>query len=300
MQHVIFIIDDARLEAQAILLMASLSRFSGRSVKLIAYVPTARITDLSAPTHAMAAACRVDLRCFDVAPDFWAKPYPHGNKIIACADAERLAGPDVSRITFLDSDMLAMADLAAAFPANDLVLAVPEGVRSWGADEREWHRAYGFFGLELPTRRVTLTRGRFLSVLPYFNAGLVSFPGTGGRPGFAAHWLETARAFDACPIADKRPWLDQITLPLTLARYGHDWESLPKTFNYSLSDRASDWLPKSVKMVHYHRAGNLERFPAVLEQAMLTAMEKLGMEQRLDLLHFVETHLGLGLSAAEP
>lgn len=85
MQQFIFIIDDARLEAQALLLMASLAKHSAGRARLVAYVPTDRITELSALTHAMATTCRVELRCFEVPPDCWAKPYPHGNKKIGRA-----------------------------------------------------------------------------------------------------------------------------------------------------------------------------------------------------------------------
>lgn len=131
----IFIMDDARLEAQSLLLMATLDRHCAGRAKLIAYVPEARLAGLSGLTHAMVAACQAEIRSFAVAKRFWRKPYPHGNKIIACADAERQAAPDVRRITFLDSDMLALADLTKHLPQGEAVLAVPEGIATWGGGQ---------------------------------------------------------------------------------------------------------------------------------------------------------------------
>lgn len=289
----IFIMDDARFEAQALLLMATLDRHCAGRAKLIAYVPEARLAGLSGLTHAMIAACQAEIRSFAVAKRFWRKPYPHGNKIIACADAERQADPDVRRITFLDSDMLALADLTKHLPQSEAVLAVPEGIATWGGTDEKWQRAYGFFNLEMPQSRVRLTRGRRLESLPYFNAGLVSFAPT--KAGFAAEWLETARLFDRCPIANKRPWLDQISLPLALARGGFDWQALPEAFNYSLSERKRRRLPKGVILAHYHRAGYLSAFPGVMQDALHTAMARLPSDRSADLLSFLKRHLGLGL-----
>ena len=291
----IFIIDDARIEAQALLLMATLDRHCAGRAKLIAYVPEARMMGLSALKHAMIAACQVEIRSFSVANHFWRKPYPHGNKIIACADAEHQADPDVRRITFFDSDMLAVADLTKHLPQSEAVLAAPEGLATWGGNtDEKWRRAYGFFDLELPQRRVRLTRGRRLESLPYFNAGLVSFSTT--KAGFAAEWLETARLFDRCPIANKRPWLDQISLPLALARGGFDWQALPEEFNYSLTERKRRRLPKGVIVAHYHRGGYLSAFPGLMHDAIHTAMARLPSGQAADLLSFLKRHLGLGLT----
>jgi hypothetical protein len=247
---------------------------------------------------AIFAACKVELRGFDVPADQWRKPYPHGNKIIACTLAEAAAGPDVQRITFLDTDMLCRSDFARHIPLNNLVMAVPEGVPTWGKSLHEWTRAYAYFDLPLPEDRITLVRGRKIPFVPYFNAGCVSFPCGEAANGkrFAAAWNETARLFDHCPIAEKRPWLDQITLPLTFYRCGFAWAELHERFNYSLSDRTKKKVPRGAKLLHYHKGAYLAEFPDMLEQALLCANARLNLAQQIDLLGFLDNHLALGLT----
>jgi hypothetical protein len=99
-------------------------------------------------------------------------------------------------------------------------------VPTWGGGDDRWDRAYAHFGLPYPTERVRLLRGRKKQFVPYFNAGFVAFPDrpeAEGQPRFADRWVETALDLDHnCRIGGKRPWLDQISLPLTLARFGYD------------------------------------------------------------------------------
>lgn len=73
--------------------------------------------------------------------------------------------------------------------------------------------------------------------MPNFNAGYVAFPERHSETGarFGRLWLETAAAFDfGAKIGGKRPWLDQITLPLTLYRYGFAYEVLEDLFNFDI------------------------------------------------------------------
>lgn len=303
MQHeIVFIVDDARLEAQAMLLAATLQDHCRHSARLVAYAPRSRLAGLSPLTLAVLAACDVELRGFAARPRLWARPYPHGNKLIACSLAEARAAPEVRRITFMDTDMIVRADFAADLPLNDKVLVVPEGKPTWGKAKGDWLRAYGAFGLPLPEERVLLTRGRRKSVLPYFNAGLVSFPaGPDGAPGkgFALAWRETASRLDRSPIADKRPWLDQISLPVTLYRGGFGWAALDERFNFSLSERAGAGIPEDTRVLHYHRGSYLADFPAEMEAAMLSALDRLRPRDRGAFLGFLEHHIVFGLDAAE-
>jgi hypothetical protein len=144
-------------------------------------------------------------------------------------------------------------ELASLQEPNRLAV-VPEGVPSWGTNSDRWERAYAHFGLEVPSERVRLTRRRRIEFLPYFNAGFVMFPNA-PRSGanFGAQWLETALDFDHhCSIGQKRPWLDQITLPLTIKRFGYDYLVADTALNFSISDRAFEPEAKPV-LLHYHR-----------------------------------------------
>jgi hypothetical protein len=169
------------------------------------------------------------------------------------------------RSIFLDTDMVCLkplTDLAALSDSH--VAAAPEGRPTWGPEDR-WARAYAHFGLPVPADRVRLLRGQRPEHLPYFNAGLVAMPEAPQADGkrFAMHWLETALDFDhRCKIAGKRPWLDQITLPLTVARFGYRAHVLDESWNYGLSYRGRDILrTPDAHILHYHRFRFLEAAP---------------------------------------
>ena len=66
--------------------------------------------------------------------------------------------------------------------------------------------------------------------------------------------MDTAMDFDHnCSIAAKRPWLDQITLPLTTARFGYSVRILDEMHNYSLSNRSDYSQTPDATILHYHR-----------------------------------------------
>jgi hypothetical protein len=269
----IFVVDGILLEQQSWLLAASLAR-AHRGVgglSFIAYLTSRSLDALSPITRQIYEAMGIETAAIVLPKHTWrGRQYPQGNKLLACA-----APRDVARTTFLDTDMVALRrldGLGAGLSDHDTVFAVPEGVPSWGDDGR-WERAYRFIGQPVPQERVTLMRGRRVSHQPYFNAGFVSFPeqpreADGLR--FGAAWLAMASWFDwKCPIAGKRPWLDQITLPLTLYHHGYRWKKLGEIYNYSLSDRPriSRRELKS-HLLHYHSlrfAGGRAIFPQLID-----------------------------------
>ncbi|WP_416915024.1 MAG: hypothetical protein ACMUJJ_12785 [Roseicyclus sp.] len=267
--HIFFVADGERLEWQSWLLAASLAHaHRGRGdVHLYAYASSDWLLQIGPVTRAIYAEAGVDLRALPEPPN-WAKPYPHGNKIVAATDPR---GP--GRGIFLDTDMICLKPLTelADLPATHIA-AAPEGRPTWGPDDR-WQRAYDHFGLPLPTSRVRLLRGDRPEHLPYFNAGLVAMPEDAQPDGkrFADHWLETALDFDhKCKIANKRPWLDQITLPLAIARFGYTAHVLDESWNHALSHRGSaiDQTPDA-HILHYHRFMFLRaapQWPGILQR----------------------------------
>ncbi|MEQ8368451.1 MAG: hypothetical protein RIB61_17260 [Roseicyclus sp.] len=258
--HIFFVADGARLELQSWLLVASLAHaHEGRhGVHLHAYASAEWMDRIGPVTKSIYRAAGVDFRPLPPAPN-WAKPYPHGNKIVAATDRR-----GTGRGIFLDTDMVCLKPLddLAALPDTD-VAAAPEGKATWGPDDR-WQRAYDHYGLPLPSERVTLLRGKRQAHLPYFNAGFVAMPETPHADGktFGDLWLETALDFDhSCKIANKRPWLDQITLPLAMARFGYRAQVLSESYNYSLSHREDYADTPDAHILHYHRFRFLNAAP---------------------------------------
>ncbi|OYU40585.1 MAG: hypothetical protein CFE33_00300 [Pseudorhodobacter sp. PARRP1] len=258
---IIFVVDGQGLEAQSLLLAASVAKHhpDRQKVALIAYVSPRSANSLSPVTRALYARCGVQMRPLPAADTVWAKPYPHGNKILACAAARTS-----QRSLFIDTDTVCAAPLLGiALQDQTAVAAVPEGLPTWGKEPDKWPRAYAFFDLPMPEDRVQLTRGRQLDYPPYFNAGFISFsdlPRADTGENFAQSWLRTAMEFDhRCPIKGKRPWLDQITLPLTMKRFGFGYQVLPEAWNFSIADRVKLHRAKKARLIHYHRGVHLRR-----------------------------------------
>jgi len=245
---VFFIAEGPHLTAQATLLAASLRFHNGHAFDILAYVPG---TDaISAPARAAFDHLSVTVEPLKTNPGLWKLPYPHGNKIFACA-APRAPGTHV----FLDSDMVCVAplDFTDIAPPGTVAM-VPEGTPTWGKGNDRWNRVYAHFNLAMPTDRVHLVRRRRIEYLPYFNAGMVAFDGATGANGrgFGQLWLDTAHEIDQqVSVARKRPWLDQIALPVTLKRYGLGYNVLPDAWNFSISERPyePDARPR---LIHYH------------------------------------------------
>ena len=260
-ESILFVVDGARLEAQSLLLAASLAKHhpDRSKVDLIAYVSARSADNLVPAARALYAHCGVQVRPLPDGDALWAKPYPHGNKILACAEPR-----DSHRSLFLDTDTVCRGPLTGLELADPAAVAlVPEGRATWGKEAGKWARAYDFFELPLPEDRVKLTRGRKLEYLPYFNAGFISFsdlPRPGSTRSFAQDWLQTARIFDQdCAVKGKRPWLDQITLPLTMKRFGYGYEALHELWNFSIAERLKLHRAPKARLIHYHRFRYLQR-----------------------------------------
>jgi hypothetical protein len=250
MVAVFFIIDGTRMEAQVALLAATMVHHNGSAFTYFGYVPDTHAPHLNPDFEELMQRCGVELRPLPGPSDVWASPYPHGNKILAATDWR-----GAPHSLFLDSDIICTAPLdLTGLLEHRAIAAAPEGKPTWGKDMADWESIYGQFNLPLPTERITLARGRRRDYLPYFNAGMILFPeGTIlNDRSFAEAWLETALTIDHLVVVKKkRPWLDQISLPVTLKRYGLGFRLAPEALNFSVQDR----LPSSADsptLIHYH------------------------------------------------
>jgi hypothetical protein len=115
--------------------------------------------------------------------------------------------------------------------------------------------------------------------VPYFSSGLFSFPEqyrTADGKSFPEVWYEVARAVDADPdIPQKRPYLDQMTLPLAIQKAGLTWNILPDGQHFILGGRSrGEPLPqdREIFTVHYRK------WP-ILKEAGLTGLAKQLLER---------------------
>ena len=241
-----FVCEPGRLEAQAVLLAASLRRHHP-SLTLVAGVPRA----LSALTERALDSLRVERVPITnpVADD-----YPIGNKIAALG-----AGDTSGLRVFLDSDMLCLRALDFDLLRSHPLAAKPADMATFGSDAL-WQCLYERFGLSPPSQRVVASIGGQM-MYPYFNAGMVA---TTRASALSPLWAETCRAVDVMhDVNPRRPWLDQIALPLAAARLGLATRSVGDNWNYPAHIKPLRGEPG---LVHYHQAAVVAREPALAEK----------------------------------
>ena len=243
----VFVVHGGNLETKSALLACSLRQKLrvGQRILAVEMRPDSRWAPLSDAARALFDRLGVETVTSEnrVAPD-----YAHGNKIDAMASVD---GPAI----FLDSDMLMMRPFIThhSILGADCVLKVADidtFVRGGGA----WSRAYRMFGLPLPDRSMTAT-ATGERMRPYYNAGFICVKN--GRD-FAECWLDTAQGIENNPeIVNKRPWLDQVALPVALARLGWTVTEASTLMNFPAHlHPVAEPLPY---IVHYH-------FPRIVAQ----------------------------------
>lgn len=254
-----FVMDGAAFESPALLLAESIRGTLGKGPDIVAYVPHDKTETIHPVTRRALDLLRVDVRGFDETRVKWSSKYPHGNKILASAEPRTT---DLS--VFLDTDVLCLSapDFSLITP-NTPLFATPEGVRTWGHDPEDWRPVYSKFGLDMPDWRVRLVKGRGRVALPYFNAGVVGFVERGNLSGqrLPDVWLDTAQDLDFDPeVSNKRPWLDQIALPVAAARMGGRVEVLSNLHNFSPYRLKGGEDLSQVKFLHYRMAAHYRKY----------------------------------------
>lgn len=241
-----FVCEPGRLEAQALLLAASL-RSTWPELELVAAVPR---TLPAATSQALAALGVVERSIANPL----ASDYPIGNKLAALA----VGAGDGLRV-FLDSDMLCLGGWDWQALTSHPLAAKPSDLATFGSDEL-WRELYARFALAMPTQRVLSTVSQQL-MHPYFNAGMLATT----RPAeLAAEWAKVCVAIDAMQdINPRRPWLDQIGLPIAAARLGLPVRSLGEAWNYPAHIKP---LLDAPSIVHYHVPPVVAREPLLVER----------------------------------
>ncbi|NII12137.1 sulfotransferase [Oleiagrimonas sp. C23AA] len=227
-----FVCDAGRLEPQALLLAASL-RAAHPTLRLVAAVP-GTVQD---QTIKCLQTLNVELEPISNPLD---EAYRIGNKLAALG-----AGEPAGLRVFLDTDMLCMQPVDFSVLGMQPFAAKPADLATFGSDAL-WRTLYSRFDLPLPTARVVSTYSQGV-MYPYFNAGMVAST----RAGELAHsWADICRRIDAMDdIQPKRPWLDQIGLPLAVASLGLETRCLGEHWNYPAHIKPVQGSPA---LIHYH------------------------------------------------
>ena len=257
----VFVCQQGELEIKSMLLATSLKHFLQDDYELVAAIPqpATHWGRLSEKTQALMQILKIRSQPIVNNID---KNYPIGNKV-ACLGIDTSA----DQIVFLDSDILCLREFN--FPFNPPFSAKSADLNLFSSDITVWKQIYDLFNLPLPYRRVMASTSDELMV-PYFNAGVIAI-----QNGLALKpvWEECCQIIDAThSITNKRPWLDQIALPVALARLNLDYHCLDERFNYPahhkpLTNSSFQSTPKKGMekflpfLCHYHWPSIIRREP---------------------------------------
>lgn len=250
---VFFIVEPPEYEVMACFLAASLREQFGDQVALVGYCPDVKRDFVSPNVVLLLKRMNCDLRFF-VVSDRFNPVYPHGNKILATLEPR-----ETEFSAFFDSDVLCLRpnNIDSLIKAGHVSLT-PAASMIWG-DTKDWDRIYAACDMSVPDERIQLmrqkgNRGR----VPYFSSGLFTFPEqfrTFDGKSFPQIWMEIAQTLDAqTDIPGKRPYLDQISLPLAIQKSGLAWNILPEEQHFILGGKLrGEPLPpdREIFTIHY-------------------------------------------------
>lgn len=230
---VYFIVEPPDYQLMACYLAASLRENFGQDLHLVGYCPEQKLDTVLPDVKEALRRLRVDLRGFKTEGRF-DPPYPHGNKLLATLEPRET---DFS--CFMDSDILCIRPnrVENILRAGHVTLSKAASM-NW-APQSIWDTIYGICGMDLPEERFKLMKQRKgQERIPYFSSGLFSFPeqhrNTEGMT-FPQVWMQIAQQLDAAPdLPKKRPYLDQMSLPLAIRKAGLDWNILPDEQHFIL------------------------------------------------------------------
>lgn len=252
---VYFIVEPPRYEQMACYLAGSLRQQFGQTVALVGYCPDTKLDTVSKDVIAVLAKLGCEVRPFKVEGRF-SPEYPHGNKLLATLEPR-----DTEFSAFFDSDVLCLRPNNVENIIKDgHVSLTPAASMVWGTG-KTWNLIYETCGMPLPEERIKLMRqkgerGR----LPYFSSGLFSFPeqhrNIDGK-SFPQVWMDIAQTIDKNEnIPGRRPYLDQISLPLAIQKSGLGWNILPEEQHFILGGSLrGEPLPegREIFTVHYRK-----------------------------------------------
>jgi hypothetical protein len=250
---IVFVCQAGELELKGLLLAASLRENANfAAADMVAAIPDPEIWG-----HLSESAERL-IRTLNLRKEIiespFGKEYPIGNKLVAIG-----VKTQAPVTVFIDSDILCLHAIQDEDLVTQNLRAKPADLNTYQGSLAQWERAYAFIDQDLPSERVLSTVSQEL-MLPYFNAGLVAV-----RDGhsFSKCWLDIAKQIDACEhIEHKRPWLDQVALPVAAKALGYEYEVLSETFNYPAHLKALN-PNKLPALCHYHSPSVVIEEPAL-------------------------------------
>lgn len=264
-------ISHAVLEAESLLLAASLQRFLRCEHELIAAVPTH--PELWGAPSELAHGIFEELGVRTAPITNTIDPaYPTINRIF-CLQIPT----DADKVVVIDSDMLCMRPFEDeprfGIPFN----SKPASLRTFTTDIGPWRAAYAETDVPMPDMRMPTTVSRQY-IPPYFNTGLVAVD---RECGLGPAWLECcARIMGNPSVPEVGRWADQIALAVAVEKLGLPYDCLDDRYNFPLRLRPleEESLPY---FCHYGNVRSATREPAVVEAVRALVSERPALGEAL-------------------
>lgn len=250
-----FIVEPPSYQYLACYLAASIREHLDPGIALVGYCPAHRMEEVDPAAVETLRRMRCEVR--PMATEGVFDPiYPHGNKIVACQQPR-----DTDWGGFMDSDILVTAghDIGRLLVPGHVTCSPAASIR-WKPDDL-WETVYGTFGMGVPEERIMLMRQKKRPMVPYYSSGFVLFPEahrSAAGLSFAETWMETAQTLDRVEALapHRRPYLDQMSLPVAIRRAGLAWHELAEDDHYILGGQLRGKpfpADRPITAVHYRR-----------------------------------------------
>lgn len=248
---VVFVCQSGEWELKALLLAASLRRWCGDAIELIAAVPNPPEIwgVLSDATEQQLK--ELGVRQQPIA-NHWGTEFSHANKI-SCLRIQ------TSRqvLVFLDSDILCLGRPNFDDPGDNKIMMKLADAVAFENDVEGWHRIYEACGLPAPSARYPMTATAEYS-FPFFNSG-VMIVASSFAPRLAREWERMSGAIRSDEnLPKRRLWSDQLGLAVAL----HKLEIKPRIMDLT-QNHPTHLMPLTssadVRLSHYH-------WPAVVHE----------------------------------
>ncbi len=215
----VFICQQGELELKSMLLAATLKENLRGNYELVAAIPEPKSLwgEISPLTKRLIEQFEIRTEGIKNEIDI---NYPIGNKV-SCFNIQT----EADKIIFLDSDHICLKPFSPEEHFTEQFCASPIN-KHWF---NEWKHVYELFDIPYPTERFR-TKLTNEEILPCYNAGLIAVD---NGLNFSKEWIECCNIIErADHIVDKRPWLDQIALPIVIKKLGLKCKVLNRNFNH--------------------------------------------------------------------
>lgn len=247
--HFSFVVHKGFLETQSVLLVCSILDVYGSNVKLYAGIPKhlgGIESGISSKFKKILTELGVEF--FEVTNPI-GDDYPIGNKL------DCFAKVDSGIKIFLDTDMIFLNKLDLSHLPKNCIAMKPADRKTYKWSDDDWKYAYGKYSKAVQSPIKMYSTCFHELMFPYYNAGMIIVK---DYNNFNKEWCSISRLVDNDKyLENKRPWLDQLVLPLVIRKNNYHVINLSEKCNYPAHLKTvTENLPC---VVHYHWPSILSR-----------------------------------------